>query len=175
MADQPDNIVLKRDRDLEGRRNEIWVRRALLTLVLLIPLAAVFNAFGQRPETSTATGQSATLKVYSPSRLRSGDVFQARFTIEAEQEVRQAILRLGTGWFEGMSVNSIEPQPESESTDGEGRPTLTLGRIRAGERTHLWIYFQSNPTNIGRRSQDVELLDGGRVVSRVDRTVTVFP
>jgi uncharacterized membrane protein YcaP (DUF421 family) len=27
VADIPDTIVLKRDRDLEGRRNEIWVRR----------------------------------------------------------------------------------------------------------------------------------------------------
>ena len=29
MADVPDTLVLKRDRDLEGRRNEIWIRRGL--------------------------------------------------------------------------------------------------------------------------------------------------
>jgi hypothetical protein len=29
MSDIPDTIVLKRDRDLVGRRNEIWVRLGL--------------------------------------------------------------------------------------------------------------------------------------------------
>lgn len=175
MASRPDHIVLKRDRDLEGRGNEIWIRRALLTLVLLVPLAAVLNAFGQRPHRTVTAGDGATLKVYSPARLRAGDIFQARFTVEADRELRQAILRLDPGWLEGMSVNSIEPQPESETSDGEGRPLLTLGRIRAGARFRVFVYFQANPTNIGRRSQDVDLLDGGRVVAHVDRTVTVFP
>jgi hypothetical protein len=175
VAKQPDNIVLKRDRDLEGRRNEIWVRRGLLTLVLLLPLAAVFNAFGQRPQTTTITGDAATLKVYAPDRLRPGDIFEARFTIDAERTLRQAIVRLDPGWLEGMSINSIAPQPESESSDGEGRPILTLGRIEAGDRFRFFIYFQANPTNVGRRSQDVELLDGDRVVAHLDRTVTVFP
>jgi hypothetical protein len=175
MADRPDGIVLKRDRDLEGRRNDIWVRRALLTLVLLLPLAAVLNAFGQRPQTSRATAAAATLKVYSPARVRTGDMFQARFTIDATRDLRNAALRLDPGWLEGMSVNSIEPQPQQESSDAQGRPVLTLGPLRAGERSRLFAYFQVNPTNVGRRSQDVELLDGGEVVARVDRTVTVFP
>jgi hypothetical protein len=175
MAAQPDTIVLKRDRDLEGRRNEIWVRRGLLALVLIIPLAAVFNVFGQRPHTSTASGEAATLKVYSPARMRVGDIFQARFTIDAHHELRRAVLRLDPGWFEGMSINSIEPQPRNESSDSEGRPVLTLGRIAAGARFRLFIYFQANPTNTGRRSQDVELLDGDEVVARLDRTVTIFP
>jgi hypothetical protein len=175
MAGQPDHIVLKRDRDLEGRRNDIWVRRALLTLVLLIPLAAVLNAFGQRPQTTVAAGQAATLKVYSPARLRAGDIFQARFTISARRTLEKAVVRLDPGWLEGMSINSIEPQPESESSDGDGRPVLTLGRIEAGDRFRLFVYFQVNPTNVGRRSQDVDLLDGDEALVHVDRTVTVFP
>ena len=175
MASRPDNIVLGRDRDLEGRRNDIWVRRVLFGLVLLVPLAAVFNAFGQRPQTATEAGDGATLKVYAPERLRPGDIFQARFTIDADRTLRQAIVRLDPGWFEGMSINSIEPQPESETSDGDGRPVLTLGRIEAGDRFRFFIYFQANPTNVGRRSQDVDLLDGGRVVAHLDRTVTVFP
>ena len=175
MADQPDYIMVGRDRDLEGRRNEIWVRRALLTLVLLIPLAAVLNAFGQRPQTSEKAGSGASFKVYAPARLRAGVIYEARFTIEAERPLRQAIVRLDPGWLEGMSINSITPQPESESSDGEGRTTLTLGRIDAGDRFRFFIYFQTNPTNVGRRTQDVDLLDGGDVVVHIDRTVTVFP
>jgi hypothetical protein len=175
MASQPDNIVLKRDRDLEGRRNEIWVRRGLLALVLLVPLAAVFNAFGQRPATSTGSGERATIKVYAPERLRSGDIFEARFTIKADRTLRRAVVRLDPGWLEAMSINSIEPQPETESSDDKGRPMLTLGRIEAGDVFRFFIYFQANPTNVGRRSQDVDLLDGDHVVVHLDRTVTVFP
>lgn len=176
MSDrQPDRIVLKRDRDLEGRGNDIWVRRVLLTLILLVPLAAVFNAFGQRPQGSTVSSDAATLKVYSPARLRAGDIFQARFTITARRPLRRAILRLDPGWFEGMSVNSIEPQPQDETSDSEGRPMLVLGPIGAGERFRLFVYFQVNPTNVGRRPQDVDLLDGGEVVVHVDRTITIFP
>jgi hypothetical protein len=32
-----------------------------------------------------------------------------------------------------------------------------------------------NPTEIGRRSQDVELHDGERRLIHIDRTVTIFP
>ena len=40
MADIPDSIVLKRDRDLDGRRREIWIRRGILALLAAF-LAAV--------------------------------------------------------------------------------------------------------------------------------------
>jgi hypothetical protein len=33
MADVPDAIVLKRDRDLEGRQTDIWVPRVVMALV----------------------------------------------------------------------------------------------------------------------------------------------
>jgi hypothetical protein len=175
MAARLDHIVLKRDRDLEGRRHEIWVRRGLMAFVALIPVAALFNVFGQRPQTTTAVAPAASLEVRSPARVRGGDVFQSRFTISTRRELRQATLRLHPGWFESMSVNSIEPQPSRESSDGEGRVTLSLGRIHGGDRYVLFIFFQVNPTNIGRRPQDVDLLDGGEVVAHIDRTVTIFP
>ena len=175
MASVPDYIDLARDRDLAGRRREIWVRRGLMALVALLPVAALFNVFGQRPQTTIAVAPAASLKVRSPARLRGGDVFQSRFTISARRELRQAALRLHPGWFESMSVNSIEPQPSRESSDGEGRVLLSLGRIDGGNRYVLFIYFQVNPTNLGRRPQDVDLLDGGEVVAHVERTVTIFP
>jgi hypothetical protein len=40
MADVPDTIVLKRDRDLEGRKHEIWIRRGLFALLPLLSLVA---------------------------------------------------------------------------------------------------------------------------------------
>jgi hypothetical protein len=37
------------------------------------------------------------------------------------------------------------------------------------------MQFQVNPTNVGRRSQDVALYDDTTSLAQVDRTVTIFP
>ena len=37
------------------------------------------------------------------------------------------------------------------------------------------MQFQVNPTNVGRRSGNVELYDGESLIATVHRTITVFP
>jgi len=174
MADVPDTIVLERDRDLEGRRNDIWVRRGLMALVAVVPIVALFNVFGQRPDSHTLVAPAASLKVYAPSHLRGGLIYQARFHVTARQELKDATLVLGSGWLEGMSVNTIEPSPVSEASDN-GRLSLELGHIPRGQSYILFMQFQVNPTNVGRRTQTVELDDGDTKVLSFDRTVTIFP
>jgi hypothetical protein len=63
VADIPDTIVLERDRDLEGRRNEIWVRRSLFGLLCVVPVLALLNVFGQWPALSEAAAGGAQLSV----------------------------------------------------------------------------------------------------------------
>jgi hypothetical protein len=43
MADVPNGIVLRRDRDLVGRDTDLWIRRGLMALVAAIPVVALFN------------------------------------------------------------------------------------------------------------------------------------
>jgi hypothetical protein len=175
MADVPDGIVLKRDRDLEGRRNDIWVRRGLMALIAAIPIVALFNVFGQRPDTKLLVGPAASLKIYAPSKLRGGLFFEARFHITARRDIKDAFLVLGSGWAEGMSINTIEPSPEGETSDN-GRLSFELGEIPAGESFILYMQFQVNATNVafGRR-QTVELRDGKTRLLFHKRSVTVFP
>ena len=170
----PDTIVLKRDRDLEGRRNDIWVRRGLMALVAAVPIVALFNVFGQRPDSHTFAGPAASLKIYAPSHLRGGLLYEARFHVTARQELKNAMLVLGAGWLEGMTVNTIEPSPVSEASNN-GRLSLELGHIPAGESHILFMQFQVNPTNVGRRTQTVELDDGSAKLLSFRRTVTIFP
>jgi hypothetical protein len=175
MADVPDAIDLARDRDLVGRRNDIWVRRVLMSLVAAVPLIALFNVFGQRPDTHTLAVPAASLKIYAPARLRGGLLFNARFHITAQQDIKDAYLVLGPGWAEGMQINTIEPTPVSEASD-DGRLSLELGHIGAGHGYILFMAFQVNPTNIAwNREQTVWLNDGTTRLITFSRGLTVFP
>jgi hypothetical protein len=172
--EQPDGIVLKRMRDMEGRGWHRWVRRSLLALVALFVLAGLLNAFGQRPSSATASNADASLKVYGPTRVRSGLLWQARFTIHANRELKDAQLVLSQGWLESNTINTIEPAPIGEASRN-GSLALDLGHVPQGERYELYMQFQTNPTNVGRRSADVQLQDGERLVLSIHRTLTIFP
>jgi hypothetical protein len=170
----PDTIVLKRDRDLAGRRHEIWVRRGLFALLCVVPVLALLNAFGQRPATAAGDSAAASLRVEAPERVRAGLLFQARLRVTAHRDLRKATLVLAPGWAESMTINTVEPAPIGEASD-DGRLSFELGHIAAGTSYVLYLQFQVNPTNVGRRAQTVELDDGDRRLLVVHRTITVFP
>lgn len=175
MAAAPDQLTLSRHRDLKGRENRPYVRWTILTLIGLFLLAGLANVFGQQPETRTvAGGQGVELEVYSPERLRSGLFFMSRFTIRAEEEVEAATLVLDPGWLEGITLNSLVPSPVGEASR-DGKIAFDLGRVRAGTEHVFFLHFQVNPTEVGRRPQDVRLFDGETELLHVDRTVTIFP
>jgi len=173
MADAPQFLVLKESRD-SGHPVELWVRRAVLGGIAVLGLLALLNVFGQRPVTTGAEGAEARIEVEAPTTLRGGVFFMGRITIETQEELENATLVLDPGWLESMHVNTIEPAPaEEESRDG--RLALSYGRLAAGETAVVYLELQVNPTNVGRRSQGVELRDGEELVTRSDRTVTILP
>jgi hypothetical protein len=174
VSDVPDGLTVEHHRDLQGRERRPVARWILLTLLALFVSLGLLNVFGQRPHTDTAQVQVASLKVYSPTRLRGGDIFESRFTIEAQQDIADATLVLDPGWIEGMTLNSLVPGPVGEASRN-GRIAFQLGHIPAGQLHRLFLQFQVNPTNVGHRSQDVDLYDGERRLAHIDRNVTVFP
>jgi hypothetical protein len=175
MADVPSGIVLKRDRDLEGRGYDVWVRRCLLGLIAAVPVIALFNVFGQRPDTHLLVGPAASLKIYAPSKLRGGLLYEGRFHITARRDIKDAYLVLGPGWAEGMSINTIEPSPMSEASNS-GRLSLELGHIGPGKSFILFMQFQVNPTNIAfGRKQTVWLNDRTDRLLTFSRKITIFP
>jgi hypothetical protein len=174
VADVPDCLSLSRHRDLVGRGWRPWVRRVLLGLLLAVLGAGLANLFGQRPGSSSAAAPAAELKVYAPSRVRGGLFYEARFTIDARRELKKATIVLDSGWLEGMTINTVEPGPLGEASR-DGKLVLELGHVPAGETYLLFLQIQVNPTNVGHRSQDVELFDGPTRLLTVDRTITIFP
>jgi len=161
-------------RRLPARDPGPWVRRGLLAVLGAVVVAALLNVFGQHPATSRAAGARASLEVQSPADLRGGLIFQTRITVRAHAALRKPTIVMQRGWFESMSVNSIVPDPaRQDSRDGSVR--MTFAPLAAGRSLVVWLYFQVNPTNLARRSQDVELDDGARLLATVRRSVTVWP
>jgi hypothetical protein len=175
MADVPDRVILRRDRDLIGRGWEIWVRRALFALLPIMVLLGLLNVFGQRPGTTTVNSSgAASLKLFAPDTVRSGLLWQARFHITAQRDLKQATLVLSPGWLESMQINTIEPSPVGEASDN-GRLSLDLGHIPAGGSYLLFMQFQTNPTNVGHRDASVTLKDGDQTLLNLHRTIMIFP
>jgi hypothetical protein len=174
VAGVPDEVILKRDRDLAGRTWHPWLRRGLLALLAVPPVLALANTFGQHQSALSATSTAATLTVNAPSRLRGGLLYTVSFAIRAHSDLKKATLVLDPGWIDGMQVNSINPQPVDEGSRN-GRVVLVLGHIAAGQRVEYWIEFQVNPTTVGTRTQNVELDDGGKRILTERRKLTVYP
>jgi len=173
VADTPQFLTLKGNRD-RTERTELFVRRIFFGLVILVIVAAALNVFGQRSKDSFASGSAADLHVFAPTALRGGLYYEGRFTVNAQREIEKAVLVLDSGWTEQMQINTMEPAPIGESSR-DGRLALDFGHAPAGQKLVVWMQFQVNPTNIGRRSQDVELYDDTTLLTRVDRTVTIYP
>jgi hypothetical protein len=173
VASAPDTLTLSRHRDGKGSGGP-WARRVAVAAVTLIPLAALLNAFGQRPDTSTAATSSARLQIYAPMRARSGLIYAARFRVDAVRDLKRATVVLDPGWAEQYTVNGIAPQPVSEGSH-DGKLEFVLGHIAKGAHYTLWISLQINPTNVGHRPQTVSLYDGGRLLLVIRRTITIWP
>ena len=173
MAEVPDQLTLNVARDREGKR-DVKVRRIMVAALVVLLGLGLFNLFGQRPATTTAEADAATLEVYAPKRVRGGLFYEARFSIEAQREVEQATLVLDPGWAEGITINTVEPPPVGAASR-DGKLVYELGRIPAGQKHVFFMQLQVNPTNVGHRSQDVQLFDGDDLLVTIERSITVFP
>jgi hypothetical protein len=149
-------------------------RRLGLGVLGLLVLAALLGVFGQESTTTVARGARGTLSVEAPAHLRGGLIFQARFEIHAIQRLPHPRLVLSPGWLESMTMNSLVPTPDSEETSVEGL-SMSFPPLPAGRTLVVWTQWQVNPTNVGRRSEDVTLFDGTSRVASAHRTLTVFP
>ena len=174
MADQPDGIVLRRHRDLQGRRWHPWLRRGLLGLIALVLVLALLDVFGQETSTTRAEAGAATLSVSAPGAVRGGLLFQARITTEVHTDLRDATLVLNQAWVDGLTVNTIEPSPLNEASR-DGNLAFDLGHLPAGSKHVLYLDYQVNPTTVGSRTLRLELQDGETPVTSLERTLRILP
>jgi hypothetical protein len=170
----PDHLDRSANVDLHGRNVEPWVRRGGLFVLLVICALGLANVFGQHTHVLSVDSSRAKLSVETPAAARGGLIYQSIFTIEAHESLSEPTLHLEPGWFDGLTINTVEPDAV-EWGQLEGRNTLGLPPLEPGERFVLRLQYQVNPTVLGRRSQDVVLMDGDTQLVRLDHAQTIFP
>jgi hypothetical protein len=174
MAQAPETLTLKTNRDRGNWWQSSWLRRVLLLLPSALVVLALTNVFGQRMAADRATSPEANLSVTAPTQARSGVIYAARFRVTAVKDVKRATLVLDPGWADGYTVNGQAPQPLSQGSS-DGRLVYGFGHIPAGHQLVFWLSLQVNPTTVGRHLQSVRLYDGRRLLATVRRSVFVFP
>ena len=144
----------------------------MLGLFLLLGL---LNVFGQQPHTDTASAEPASSsRSTRPQHLRSGLFFMSRFTIRARRGDRGSDARARSGLARRDHAQHARALTRGEA-NRDGKIALDLGHGPAGAEHVFFLHFQVNPTEFGRRAQDVALSDGETPLLQIDRTVTIFP
>lgn len=174
MSSYPDHLDRGRHREYQGRGHQLWVRRAMLLAFAVIVVLGLLNVFGQRSETTRAAGAAARLEVRGPTKVRGGLLYQERITVRALQSIRYPRLVLSQGWADGLQINTIEPNPQSESSR-DGKLVFSYGSMQAGDKLELWIDYQVDPTHVGTTDTSVELDDRSAPLVHLPRSLTTFP
>jgi hypothetical protein len=170
-------LSLERHRDLQGRRWRVgvWLHRAVVVCLIAFVALAATNQFGQRPASHEAAAPAASLRVSTPQRLRGGLIYQTRIDVDARQSIVHPTIVLGGGWFDGMTLNSVQPGPASQS-GSDGRVSFVYPRMDAGQTLTVWLEWSVNPTNLDwERDLPVTVTDGGRKLVSLSSSVTIFP
>jgi hypothetical protein len=175
MAAVPDQLDRKTHVELYRRDIEPYFRRAFLLLFVGLGAAGLANVFGQH--TSAVSVESpgvAKLTLEAPGAARGGLIYEASFRIDAYRDLAKPTLVLDPGWFDGLTINTVDPDAVTWGQQ-EGRNTLELPAIAAGEHFVLRLQYQVNPTLLGRRSQNVAFEDGGTPILTLRHGETIFP
>jgi hypothetical protein len=173
VAEMPQSLNPKDNRDAT-EVFELGARRAFFVLLTIVLVLGLANAYGQSPTGSKVDAPAALLEVSAPVDVRGGLYFQGRFRISAHEEIAKATLVLTSGWLESLHINTIEPSPVSEASR-DGELALDFGHVPAGDSITVYLQFQVNPNNLGRRSQEVRLYDDTELLATAKRDLTIWP
>jgi hypothetical protein len=68
----PEGLSHDRDLEMRGRAPPLWVRRALVGLLVVFLALGLAGMFGQESEVTTAAGAAGQVRLDAPASLRGG-------------------------------------------------------------------------------------------------------
>jgi hypothetical protein len=175
MGDAIEPVMTNRELAEHRDRFDVWVRRLSMCALAAVVLIALFNVLGQRASTIASGTSAAELTVHSPTAVRPGLLFQSRISVTARQALPNAQLVLGSGWFDGLTLNTEEPGASTETSGPNGSVVLSLGSLAPGQTFVQYLEFQVNPTSFSQRRQTVTVRSRGADVASLSRTMTIVP
>ncbi|HVS69318.1 MAG TPA: hypothetical protein VHE56_12255 [Mycobacteriales bacterium] len=175
MANAVEPIESGRPYDDRVDRIGVWIRRAAMCLLAAVIIVALSNVVGQRAISARAASSQATLDLRAPSAVRPGLLFQVKITITPKAVLPDAQLVLGSGWVDGLTMNTIEPGPSTEKSGPGGSLVFDLGTLQPGQPWVQFLDYQVNPTSLSRRHQVLTVLSNSEPVVTLSRTMTVVP
>ena len=168
----PDGIEPRHVAEKEGiRRHQSVMALGILTLVMV---AGVLGFFGRPDSARTATAPRAELEVFGPSLIRSGEFFEMRFRVRAEEALTDAVIAIDEGVWEDITVNTIIPGPVEE-THEDGQFRFTIGEVPGGTEFLLKVDLQINPDFIGNNDGEIALFDGDDEITSLEYELGVLP
>jgi hypothetical protein len=175
MADVIEPIRTHRDRTERLDNYALWVRRVGMALLAAVVVIALLNVVGQRASTVSVSNSAVALSVHAPSTVRPGLLFQTKLSVTARRDLPNAEIVLGSGWFDGLTLNTEEPSPSTEASGPGGSVIFDIGSLKPGETYVQYLEYQVNPTSVSRRSQSVAVRSNGVDAITLDRTMTIVP
>lgn len=180
MTTSTTQFDLERARDLRGRHGHVWNRRFWLLLMAVFVGCALAGQFGQSPSIRTATGDAAEVRVHMPETIRGGLMYPVRIEITARESIAAPQVVLGSGFIDGMHLNTLEPAPTAESSrppkgGNPGSLALTYPSLDAGDVLTVYLQLQVNPTTVGSQDVSVSVEGPGIDPVRSPATLRVLP
>jgi hypothetical protein len=75
----------------------------------------------------------------------------------------------------GVDEHELDRARTEQRGIPNGKMVLSYGALPAGRSITAWIYFQVNPTNVGKRRENVAITDGSTPLAELHRSLTIFP
>jgi hypothetical protein len=147
----------------------------LALVVLALVIGAGFAGVYGGESVVSDSGERGSLSVQGPHRIRNGEFFEMRFTVEARAEIAQAVVAVDPAVWRDITVNTFIPAPtEEEAADGEFR--FAFGALQPGDRLEIKVDMQINPDHppmVNRGA--IRLLDGEEPIAAVEYELGVLP
>lgn len=141
-------------------------------LLALIPLAALFGAFGQRSGSARAAGDGVTLELRYPSLLRYKTALPFELTVHnsGAQPLSQVAVRIDHAWLSCFTRIDLMPQPQRLT---ERHAEIVIDELPAGAQRKVVGVFEARDR--GRHSGQASVAIGGRVVATAELSTVVLP